>query len=124
MKVRHHLVITFILIISLISNIKSINSSRHALQKVKDAESEIEKVKIDNVHLSDKIETLQSQEYLDKEAFEKFNLVKEGGTVLILDRGLPTSQQTATQPQPVQKKSWWQEFTNWLKELWPPFKKR
>ena len=86
MKFHRAYIITLLLVIALISNIRSIQTSKSALQKIDDANYQLEKIKIQNAQLTDQIEYAKSSDYLSTEAFKRFNLVKEDSTVLIIDQ--------------------------------------
>lgn len=90
-----HLVIAIVLLFFSFGNIKSINESMIGLKKLETAtiKKETEKEKIDE--LQQKLNYVQTEEYLEREAFERFRYTKDGGTVMIIketveDRELET----------------------------------
>lgn len=109
---------TLILIFSLITagNIQTIRSSLTGLDQLQRAEIELDNVKTNTAILMSQIEYAKTDEYLEKEALERFKLVKEPSTVLIVE-GAKTieqkeeeqkAQQTTTENKTTSQK--WLEF--------------
>ena len=67
--------------ITLTRNILIISKAHANTDKLK---QEIEKIKIDNEQLKQKIEMSASEEFIERQAREKLGLVKEGETVIVL----------------------------------------
>ncbi len=79
-----HLVIAIVLLFFSFGNIKSINESMIGLKKLETANIKKEEAKEKINELQQKLNYVQTEEYLEREAFERFRYTKDGGTVMII----------------------------------------
>lgn len=76
-------VLLFTILLS-ISLLKSINNITSGTQKVKDAEIKVKDLEKQNAELEIKVETVQTQDFIEKQARDKLGLAKPGETVVVL----------------------------------------
>lgn len=69
----------------IVGNIRAIQSSMKGMGRINEAEAELDEIKNETAVLGDKIEYAKTDDYLEKEALERFKLVKEPSTVLIVE---------------------------------------
>ncbi len=67
-----------------ISLARNIIRSRAADNKIEEAKAKLEALKKENQELADKLESVNSDEYIEKQARDKLGLAKEGETVIVL----------------------------------------
>lgn len=79
-----HAVIALVLILFIVGNFKSINESLNGLKKIEKAEIDLTHEKKEVESLEKKLVYIQTDEYIEKEAFERFRYTKDGGTVLVM----------------------------------------
>lgn len=79
-----HTAIALVLILFIAGNLKSINESLNGIKKIEKAKAELngEKKLVEN--LEKELKYIQTDEYIEKEAFERFRYTKDGGTVLVM----------------------------------------
>ncbi len=75
------LLFTILLSISLLKSINNITSSN---QKIQDAQNKLKELKKQNEELKIKVEGVQTQDFIEKQARDKLGLAKPGETVVVL----------------------------------------
>jgi len=74
----------FLLVVMGLSLIRSIYRIKNARQQITAAQNQLAELEDKQKELKDDLDMIQSQQYLDKEAHNKLNLVHEGEIVLVL----------------------------------------
>src|SRR5438132_1694781 len=67
-----------------ISLLKSINNIASGNQKIQDAQNKLKELKKQNEELKTKVEGVQTQDFIEKQARDKLGLAKPGETVVVL----------------------------------------
>lgn len=67
-----------------ISLVRNIIKSQAADNKIEEAKTKLEALKKENQELANKLESVNSDEYIEKQARDKLGLVKEGEMVIVL----------------------------------------
>jgi cell division protein FtsL len=79
------------------SLVRSIISTYGVSNKVLEAEKQLVEVKKKNEILKRQLETVQTDEYIEKEAREKLGMAREGDTILIMPKVTPQAQSEEVQ---------------------------
>jgi len=78
------LFLLFIFIVMGFSLFRNIIKIKNAKQQIKSAKNQLTELNDNQDKLKEDLDLIQSQQYLDKEAHDKLNLVHEGEVVLVL----------------------------------------
>jgi cell division protein FtsB len=106
------LVLSVVLVLVMIMAAKILVQKRVIDNEVAKLQKQMDKAKQDNEQLSSLIQYLNTPEYKEKEAREKFNLAKEGEHVVVLPQGetAGASTQSNTETKPANYKLWFNYF--------------
>lgn len=83
------------------------------LNKNKEIDKEqqkLEKLKDDNLVLKQRLEYVQSEEFVEKEARDKLGMVREGEAVVLMPENTSQALETQVQEETPNWKKWWQLF--------------
>lgn len=90
---KYAIVVTIVLSVFIINTARSIYHNRKSLSRLDQAQSELDELILTNDQLKNDINYTQSEEFLEKEAFEKLGMTKPGYTVVVVDQSPTTDEQ-------------------------------
>jgi len=112
-RINWMILITILLLVILINNLKSIEELHQSIGKIQDSKLKIDSLIADKDRLNENINYAQTEEYLEKVAIEQLNLTKPGYTVVIVDEN--TMQKPANQAPQVATTKTQPNWQLWIK---------
>ncbi len=80
------MLLTFILAILVVNNVRSLFNYRKGINKLAEAQKELRELQDQNQKLKGDIQKAQSDEFIEKSALENLNLTKDPQTILIMGK--------------------------------------
>lgn len=83
-KVYSNYLLILLFVFLLASFVRNIVKTGKAKKQIQEAETRVEKLREEGRQLSEKVQAVKSQEYIEKQLRDKLGLAKEGETVVVL----------------------------------------
>ncbi len=84
LKAYSNIVFVIVFLLMITSLVRNIVRVREAKERLVEKEEYIEEIRMENEELSQRVDTIKSEEFIEKQLRNKLGLAKEGETIIVL----------------------------------------